>query len=309
MKNETKQQTYIGGQAVIEGVMMRGKRMWAMAVRKPDNEIEMVTKFFTPISEKFPVLKWPIIRGVVSFVDSLVMGLTITSKSAEIAMPEDEEEKAKDAEKKESMMMKILMPITIVISLALAVLLFMFVPVRISHLLLPVLGSNTWALGIFEGIIKIIILVGYMFLISLMKDIQRVFAYHGAEHKTINCFESGEELTVENVMKHTRLHKRCGTSFLLLVMIISIVVFMLVWTPIVWQRVVLKIVLLPVIAGLSYETIRWAGRSSSPLVGIVSAPGLWLQKISTKEPDGPQIETAIAAMNEVLKNEVLKNEN
>lgn len=162
---------------------------------------------------------------------------------------------------------------------------------------------ETWALGIIEGFIRIFIFLGYLMLISRMKDIQRVFQYHGAEHKTINCFESGDELTVENVKKHTRLHKRCGTSFLFLVMMISMVIFFFVRTDVLWLRMVSRILLVPVVAGVSYEVLRWAGRSNSVFVKLVSYPGLCLQKITTAEPDGSQIETAIAAMKSVLEEE------
>ena len=185
----------------------------------------------------------------------------------------------------------------------------MIVAIALFFLLPVFLGGffrkyvDTWALGIVEGFIRIGIFLVYLFLISRMKDIQRVFQYHGAEHKTINCYESGEELTVENVMKHTRLHKRCGTSFLFLVMLISMVIFFFVRTDVIWLRFVSRILLVPVVAGVSYEVLRWAGRSNSVFVKAISYPGLCLQKLTTAEPDGSQIETAISAMKTVLEEE------
>ena len=196
----------------------------------------------------------------------------------------------------------VLIYISVAVSLVFSIGLFFVLPVFIGSLLRPIL-PGTWALGIAEGLIRIAIFLLYLFLVSRMKEIKRVFQYHGAEHKTINCFEHGEELTVENVKKYTRLHKRCGTSFLLIVMIISMVVFFFIRTDTIWLRLVSRILLVPFVAGISYEVIRWAGRSDSPVVKIVSAPGLCLQKITTAEPDGSQIEAAIAAMKGVLEEE------
>ncbi len=298
----------IGGQAVIEGVMMRGKKMYAMAVRKPDNEIEVVKKDIASFSDKASIFKLPILRGMSAFVDSLVIGMKIISDSAEIAMVE---EAVEQPSKFEQFLVKVfgekLNDIFIYISVFFAIIFsigfFILLPTWLVGFTKGFIGGHTWALGIVEGIVRICILVIYLFLISRMKDIQRVFAYHGAEHKTINCYESGATLTVENVKKHTRLHKRCGTSFLLIVMIISMVVFFFVRTDVVLLRFGYRIILVPIIAGISYEVIRYAGRHESLLTDILSAPGMLLQKLTTLEPDEGQIEVAIKAMNEVLENE------
>ncbi len=301
--------TSIGGQAVIEGVMMRGKRMYAMAVRKPDQGIEMVVEDIVPKSDKYPFLKWPIFRGIVAFVSSLTLGMKILTKSAEIAGQDDPSDGEPSKFEKFLMdkfgdkLMDIMLTLSIVISIALSILLFLFLPVWICSFANQFIGDNTWFLGVIEGIVKILIFLGYTVLISRSKEIQRVFSYHGAEHKTISCFEHHEELTVENVRKHSRLHKRCGTSFLLIVMIMSMLVFMFVQTDVIWIRFGFKLLLIPLIAGLSYEVIKWAGNSDNPIVSLVSLPGLMMQKITTKEPDDGQIEIAIAAMKEVLVHE------
>lgn len=302
--------TSIGGQAVMEGVMMRGKRMYAMAVRRPDNGIEMVHEDITPLSDKYPFWGWPIFRGIASFGSSLVLGMKILTKSAEIAGDEvpDENEKPGKFEqflidKFGDKLMDYVMYFSVILSLGISMLLFLWLPVWISHFALGFIGDNTWILGVLEGFVKIFVFIAYILLISRSKEIQRVFAYHGAEHKTINCYEHNEELTVENVRKHTRLHKRCGTSFLLIVMLISMIVFIFVRVDTVWIRFGYKILFVPLIAGISYEVIRWAGRSESVLVSIVSFPGICMQKLTTAEPDDAQIETAIAAMQEVLRSE------
>lgn len=310
LKNSPPPKT-IGGQAVIEGVMMRGKKMYAMAVRNPNKEIEIVKKDFTPVSDKYKWLRLPILRGVVSFVDSLVMGMKIITLSAEIAMGDEENGEPYEPSKFEKFLTRtfgeklndILLYTSVCIALVFSVLLFILTPTWLASFIRPLLGGNTWALGVVEGLLRIFILVAYVYLISRSKDIQRVYEYHGAEHKTINCLEHGDELTVANVAKHTRLHKRCGTSFLLIVMIISMVVFFFIRTDVVWMRFGFRLLLVPVIAGLSYELIRWAGRSDSALVNIVSYPGMCLQKITTSEPADDQIEVAIAAMKEVLAHE------
>ncbi len=301
--------TSIGGQAVIEGVMMRGKHMYAMAVRKPDKDIAIVKKDLTPLTDKYKFLALPLLRGVVAFVDSMVIGMQIITQSAELAMPEEEMNNPDD--KVERFLTKIfgdklndaLLFFSVSIAIVLSIGLFILLPTFLAGFLKPIIQERTWILSIAEGLLRIGILVGYVSLIAQSKDIQRVFAYHGAEHKTINCFESGEDLTVENVQKHTRIHKRCGTSFLILVMLVSMVVFFFVRTDVVLMRFVYRIVLVPFIAGLSYELIRWAGKNDSALVSIISYPGMCLQKITTKEPDEGQIEIAIAAMHEVLVHE------
>lgn len=303
-------QNYIGGQAVIEGVMMRGKKMYAMAVRTPDGTLAVEKKDIDDVFSRYKIFKYPIFRGIASFIQSLIIGTKIIMRSTQLAGLEEETEENAEPSKFEKALQKmfgdkltdVLIYISVAVSLVFSIGLFFVLPVFIGSLLRPAL-PGTWALGIAEGLIRIAIFLLYLFLVSRMKEIKRVFQYHGAEHKTINCFEHGEELTVENVKKYTRLHKRCGTSFLLIVMIISMVVFFFIRTDTIWLRLVSRILLVPFVAGISYEVIRWAGRSDSPVVKIVSAPGLCLQKITTAEPDGSQIEAAIAAMKGVLEEE------
>ena len=302
--------TYIGGQAVIEGVMMRGKKMYAMAVRTPDGTLAVEKKDIDDVFSRYKIFKYPIFRGIASFIQSLIIGTKIIMRSTQLAGLEEETDENAEPSKFEKALQKmfgdkltdVLIYISVAVSLVFSIGLFFVLPVFIGSLLRPIL-PGTWALGIAEGLIRIAIFLLYLFLVSRMKEIKRVFQYHGAEHKTINCFEHGEELTVENVKKYTRLHKRCGTSFLLIVMIISMVVFFFIRTDTIWLRLVSRILLVPFVAGISYEVIRWAGRSDSPVVKIVSAPGLCLQKITTAEPDGSQIEAAIAAMKGVLEEE------
>lgn len=299
--------TNIGGQAVIEGVMMRGKKIYAMSVRNPEGGITTEKSDVKDLSNKYKIFKLPIFRGVGAFVDSLVTGTKILMRSAEIAgeITEDEGEPSKFEkfimDKAGDKLNDYIIYISVTISMIVAIALFFLLPVFLGGFFRKYV--DTWALGIVEGFIRIGIFLVYLFLISRMKDIQRVFQYHGAEHKTINCYESGEELTVENVMKHTRLHKRCGTSFLFLVMLISMVIFFFVRTDVIWLRFVSRILLVPVVAGVSYEVLRWAGRSNSVFVKAISYPGLCLQKLTTAEPDGSQIETAISAMKTVLEEE------
>ena len=304
--------TNIGGQAVIEGVMMRGKKMYAMAVRNPEGGITIEKKELGGLGRK-GLFRLPIFRGVAAFVDSLVTGTRILMRSAEIA-GEDWTEEAEPSkfekflqEKLGDRMNNIIIYCSVGFSLILGMLLFFLLPVWLGNFfktMVPTCISSA-ASDVYkrQGLIRIAIFLLYLFGISRMKEIHRVFQYHGAEHKTINCFESEKELTVENVLPCTRLHKRCGTSFLLFVMIISMVVFFFVRTDDFLLRLVTRIVLVPVIAGISYEVIRWAGNSNSKLVALISYPGLCLQKITTAEPDPDQIETAIAAMKGVLEDE------
>ncbi|WP_317855403.1 DUF1385 domain-containing protein [Chakrabartyella piscis] len=302
--------TNIGGQAVIEGVMMRGKKIYAMAVRNPEGEIVLETKEVGVLQHK-KLFRLPIFRGMAAFVDSLITGTKIMMRSAEIAGEDWADEELSKTEqwivdKLGDKVNDILIYISVALSMVLGVGLFMLLPVWLGSFFktfIPV-----WALGVVEGLLRIVIFLVYLFLISRMKDIQRVFQYHGAEHKTISCFESGKELTVENVLPCTRLHKRCGTSFLLFVMVISMIVFFFVQTDSIWMRFASRIVLVPFVAGISYEVIRWAGNSESKIVEWISKPGLCLQKITTAEPDGAQIETAIAAMKGVLAVEPEENE-
>lgn len=298
--------TNIGGQAVIEGVMMRGKKIYAMAVRNPQGGITLEKKECGGLGRK-GLFRLPIFRGVAAFLDSLITGTKILMRSAEIAGDDwaEEENQSKFEkflqDKLGDKINDILIYFSVTLSLILGMLLFFLLPVWLGNFFKTLVP--TWALGIIEGLIRIGIFLTYLFAISHMKEMHRVFQYHGAEHKTINCFESGKELTVENVLPCTRLHKRCGTSFLLFVMIISMVVFFFVRTDNLLLRLITRILLVPVIAGISYEVIRWAGNSENKLVAAISYPGLCLQKITTAEPDGSQIETAIAAMKGVLEDE------
>ena len=297
----------IGGQAVLEGIMMKNRETYSVAVRKPDGEIEV------DIQEYKGVLPWkapqkiPFIRGIFNFVDSLVLGMKTLTFSASFFEDEDEQEEEpgkfekwllnKFGEKAE----KVVMGFTVCLSIVIAVALFMILPLFIADVIEKYVPGVTQShVPVIEGIVKIIIFIGYLLLISLMKDIQRTFMYHGAEHKCINCIETGKVLTVENVASSSRFHKRCGTSFLLIVMVISIIFFVLIRTDIVWLRYVIRLLLVPVIAGISYEFIRLAGKSENKFINLLSKPGLWMQKITTKEPTDDMIEVAIKAVEAVF---------
>ena len=282
----------IGGQAVIEGVMMRNGNDYAVAVRKPDQTIEVKKDQFIGLNARWHTKKIPIIRGVLSFIDSLVLGMSTLTYSASFFEDEEEAEKEKDKDGKSD---AVFMGLTVALSVVIAVVLFMLTPFFISSLFGKVIKSPM-ALAVIEGLIRIAIFFIYIVAISQMKDIQRVFMYHGAEHKTINCIEHGAELTPENAAKYSRLHKRCGTSFLLIVMVVSIICFMFIRVDNMALKIVLRVILVPVIAGVSYEVIQWAGRSESCLVNIVSKPGLMLQKLTTREPDLEMLEVAIASI-------------
>ena len=284
----------IGGQAVIEGVMMRNGNDYAVAVRKPDQTIEVKKDQFIGLNAKWHMKKVPIIRGVLSFIDSLVLGMSTLTYSASFFEDEEEAEKEK-AKDKDGKSDAVFMGLTVALSVVIAVVLFMLTPFFISSLFGKVIKSPM-ALAVIEGLIRIAIFFIYIVAISQMKDIQRVFMYHGAEHKTINCIEHGAELTPENAAKYSRLHKRCGTSFLLIVMVVSIICFMFIRVDNMALKIVLRVILVPVIAGVSYEIIQWAGRSESCLVNIVSKPGLMLQKLTTREPDLEMLEVAIASI-------------
>lgn len=296
----------IGGQAVIEGVMMKNKDRYAVAVRKPDNEIEVVVKECSSPAEKHRFLGWPVIRGVVNFIDSLVVGMSTLSYSAsfyEDDEPDDDAEtkgkkkqKTREQEAKEE---KAMMTFTVILSIVMAVAVFMIAPYYVSRLFALFVKNDT-AVIIIEGIVRLVFFIVYVKLISLMNDIKRVYMYHGAEHKCINCIEHGMELTVENVLKSSKEHKRCGTSFLLIVMCISIVFFMFIRVESPVLRLVLRILLVPVIAGVSYEVLRLAGNSDSKFMDIVSRPGLWLQHLTTREPDASMVEVAIASVEAVF---------
>lgn len=305
----------IGGQAVIEGVMMRGKKLYALAVRTPKKEIVVEKTPIKPAAEKCKILGWPIIRGVVAFVDSLVMGMKVTTKSATLAGLDDIEydQESKFEKWLESKfgdkLADYLIYFSVAISIILCIGIFMVLPTFLGGAVTKLLHGDATLRSVIEGVIKIVIFVGYMFLVSQMKDIKRVFMYHGAEHKTINCFERGEELTVENVRHNTRFHKRCGTSFLVIVMLVSIILFFFIRTDVLWLRVLSRIILVPAIAGISYEFIRYAGKHDNWLVNIISAPGIAMQIITTSEPDDSMIEVAIASLNAVLEEEPEENAN
>ena len=295
----------VGGQALIEGIMMRNKEVYAFAVRTPGGIV--VRRGGINTSGRPAFMKLPIVRGSVALFDSMVLGMRLMSASAELAIdavPEPEKPSRFEAwleRKFGDKLTDYVLYVSVALSLVLGVGLFILLPAFIASFINPLIGENTWALGIVEGVLRIMILVAYVFLISRMKDVQRVFQYHGAEHKAINCLESGRELSVENVLGCSRLHKRCGTSFLLFVMVISMVAFFFVQTDVILMRMLMRIVLVPIIAGTAFEVIRWAGRSASPLVKLVSAPGMYLQLLTTREPDATQAEVAIRALNEVLE--------
>lgn len=296
----------IGGQAVIEGVMMKNKDRYAVAVRKPDNEIEVVVKECGSPAEKHRFLGWPVIRGVVNFIDSLVVGMSTLSYSASFYEDDEPDDDAETKEKKkqktkeqEAKEEKAMMTFTVILSIVMAVAVFMIAPYYVSRLFALFVKNDT-AVIIIEGIVRLVFFIVYVKLISLMNDIKRVYMYHGAEHKCINCIEHGMELTVENVLKSSKEHKRCGTSFLLIVMCISIVFFMFIRVESPVLRLVLRILLVPVIAGVSYEVLRLAGNSDSKFMDIVSRPGLWLQHLTTREPDASMVEVAIASVEAVF---------
>ena len=302
---ETIHRTSIGGQAVMEGVMMRGPKEIATAVRKSDGEIVIDKKGISSVLMKYKVLKLPVIRGCINFFESLIVGVKALMFSADQYDLEDGE--SYEPSKFEAWLDRkfgdkikdIAIYTSVVIALIFGVALFMLLPNVITGFFSKFV-INTILRNLVEGGIRLVIFLGYMILVSQMKDIQRVFQYHGAEHKTIACYEHGEELTPENARKFCRLHPRCGTSFLLIVMVVSIIAFsFLGWGPL-WQRLLLRLALLPVVAGVSYEAIKFAGRSDNRLVQLLTKPGLWLQYLTTREPDDSQLEVAIAAMKSVL---------
>lgn len=292
----------IGGQAVLEGIMMKNQDLYAVAVRKPDGEIEVDTAEYHGVLHGSKIKKIPFIRGVFNFLDSLILGMRTLTYSAEFY--EDEEAKETVTDKAMNKLFgdkaeKVLMGMTVAFSIVLAVGIFMLLPYYLSSLF-ETQVRNASLLALIEGVIRIAIFLVYVVAISLMKDIRRVYMYHGAEHKCINCIEHGHVLNVHNVKKSSRFHKRCGTSFLLIVMLVSVVVFILIRVENPALRLGLRVLLIPVIAGISYEFIRLAGRSTNPIVGLLSAPGLALQKLTTKEPDEAMIEVAIKSVEAVF---------
>jgi len=294
----------VGGQAVIEGVMMRSPTSFAIAVRKPNGEIATLVEPLKLLSETSRLFKLPIIRGVITLISALFLGVRALNFSADIAMEEEEGKEKK--EKKE--MGSLAMGLTVAFSLGLGILLFFVLPLYLTKLLktvIPTVGSSEFSFNLVDGAIRMTIFVVYIMGISMMKDIKRVFQYHGAEHKSIYAFEAGEELTVENARKHSSLHPRCGTSFLLTVMLVSILVFSFLSHEMpFWKTALSRLVFIPLIAGLSYEFIRYSGKKiGSKGMGLLMAPGLWLQKLTTREPSDDQLEVALISLKEALKNE------
>ncbi len=288
----------IGGQAVLEGVMMRAPRAVAIAVRRPSGEIVVKREPMPPLSERFPIVKLPILRGAVALFTSLVLGIKALNFSANEAMVEEDGEEAKKEE-----LSSWALAGTMAVAFGFGIALFFFLPLYLTKLLVPVIGDNNIIFNLVDGIIRVAIFLLYIWSIARMKDIQRVFQYHGAEHKTIFAFENGEILSLENVKKYSRLHPRCGTSFLLIVMLVSIGVFSLI--PKVWPfafKALSRVVLLPLIAGISYEFLKWSAKHDEhPLVKWVISPGLALQRLTTREPDDDQLEVAIRSVQEALE--------
>ncbi|MFR1832403.1 MAG: DUF1385 domain-containing protein [Lachnospiraceae bacterium] len=293
----------IGGQAVIEGIMMKNGDDYATAVRKPDGTIEVKKDTYVSLTEKVKILSLPFIRGVFNFADSMVLGMKSLTWSASFFEDDEDSQPGKFelfldkvfGEKLE----KVLMAFVMVFSMVMAIGIFMVLPMFLSDIFRQFIPSET-VMAVLEGVIRIAIFILYIKLISRMEDIKRTFMYHGAEHKCINCVEHGLPLTVENVRKSSKEHKRCGTSFLLIVMVISILFFMVIRVEDVWLRAASRIILIPVIAGVSYEFLRLAGRSNSCVINALSRPGMWMQALTTTEPDDSMIEVAIAAVEEVF---------
>lgn len=299
----------IGGQAVLEGIMMRNGGKYSVAVRKTDGEIALDVQDYKSVLPWQAPLKIPFIRGIFNFVDSLVLGMKTLMFSASFF--EDEEEEVvltKEEAKKQERNEKIIMDLTVVVSVIFAVALFMVLPYFLSNIVKKYTDSRM-LMTVFEGVIRLVIFLIYIFLISRTKDIKRTFMYHGAEHKCINCIEHGLELNVENVRKSSRQHKRCGTSFLFFVMIVSIIFCFFITAESQIARVLIRIALLPVIAGVSYEIIRLAGNSDNPVVNLLSRPGMWVQNMTTKEPDDSMIEVGICAVEAVFDWKTWQKEN
>ena len=294
----------IGGQAVIEGVMMKNKDNYAVAVRKPDGAIEIKYEKYKGLGEKYHLAKLPIIRGVVAFAESMNIGMKTLAYSAsfyeeETEKPDKFEETVNKVFKNKEKAESVFMAATVCISVLMAVGIFMILPFFIAEFFQKI-TDNTMVLALIEGALRIGIFVIYVAAISQMEDIKRVFMYHGAEHKTINCVEAGKELTIENVRSCSKHHKRCGTSFMFIVMFVSIIFFLFIRVENIWTRMLFRIFLIPIVAGISYEFIRLAGNSDSPIVALLSKPGMWLQGLTTREPDDSMIEVAIASVEAVF---------
>jgi uncharacterized protein YqhQ len=314
-KDKTLHKTSVGGQALIEGIMMQGPKGAAVSVRTPDGEIDTEMVDFKHAKDKFKPLGWPLIRGVVAYVESMIFGYKCLMMSAEKSGLEDLEESEENMSKLDKWLndhinkkvLGVLTGVASVVGMLLAFLLFFYLPTIAVNFLNKISGDVlTNYRALFEGIIRMIIFVVYIALVSLMKDIKRTFMYHGAEHKTIFCYEKGCEFTVENVKKQSRFHPRCGTSFIFVILIISVVIssaISVTWpelrdTTVLW--IAIKILILPLITGLSYEFIKYAGRHDNIFVKILAAPGLWMQRLTTKEPDDDMIEVALASFKAVI---------
>ena len=291
----------IGGQAVLEGIMMKNKEQYAVAVRKPNGEIEVEVEHYVGIIHGSKLLNIPFVRGVFQFVDSLILGMRSLNYSASFYEDDGEETMTDKAFRKmfKDKADKVFSAVVMIVSLAIAIGIFMILPYYITSRFEDYIRSASF-MAILEGVIRIAIFVLYVLSISLMKDIRRLYRYHGAEHKCISCIEKGRPLTVQNVMRSSKQHRRCGTSFLLFVMLVSIILFFFIRVDNPLYRVLIRIALIPVIAGISYEIIRLAGRSNNILVRIISAPGMLLQRLTTKEPDESMVEVAIAAVEAVF---------
>ena len=291
----------IGGQAVLEGIMMRHKEKYSVAVRKPDAEIEVMAEEYNGVIPFKVLMKIPFIRGFFQLIDSLVLGIkTLTYSASFFEEEEDEPEELTDLEiAKREKREKLLMNGVVVFSLLVGIGIFMLLPFLISTVFQNLIGSRI-IIRILEGIFRVMIFLGYVLLISRMKDIQRTFMYHGAEHKCINCIEHGQPLTVDNIRNNSRFHKRCGTSFLFFVIIVSIIFTFFITAETLWLRMLIRLSIIPLIAGVSYEIIRLAGRSNHPLINLLSKPGMAIQKVTAKEPDDGMIEVAVAAIEKIF---------
>lgn len=297
----------IGGQAVMEGVMMNGQKHYSISVRKPNGEIHSEIFSHESQTEKHKLLALPVIRGVVRFAESLIVGMRTLNYSADFYLDEEEEK----PKKKEGTFGRwwqdhsdgILMGVSMVLAVLLCLGLFIALPVAVSRLIYRYVIANVYLMGVVEGVVKMLLFLLYLLLVSRIRDIARTFEYHGAEHKTINCFEAGEALTVENVKKYSRFNRRCGTSFMFIILIVSILVFALIQITHPVLRFVVHLLMVPVIAGLSYEVLKFSARSESRLIHALVAPGLLIQRITTNEPDEQEIEVAIASVEKLLQAE------
>ncbi len=299
-KRKQIQYSGIGGQAVLEGVMMKNKDQYAVAVRKPDGEIDVQVEEYKGVCSEKRIAQWPFVRGIFALINSLILGMRVTMHSA--SFYEEETDKKEEGRLEKALGSRaddIMMGLTVTLSVIIAVALFMLLPFFLSDFLGKYI-RNASLIAIVEGLLRILIFVGYIVAISLMKDIRRLYMYHGAEHKCINCIERGRPLTVKNVMRSPRQHKRCGTSFLLFVVLVSVLVFFFIRVDNMIVKLVIRLLLIPVIAGISYEIIRLAGKSDHILIRIISAPGMWLQGLTTKEPDEEMVKVAIASVEAVF---------